>query len=152
MRHKFGVLEYVSRRQYAVYTVLFSTLVLGSAGLQDGPVSQLFSSPWTTLGMAMDDTMDNLPWFAGGKLRALNSGLSLAGAALFFSAFFVLTAGRLRDVGQSPWWALGLAISGITIPAMILFSLLPSNRPRLNRRTVSEGSVGVTPEFGSERS
>ena len=59
---------------------------------------------------------------AGGVTAALGYGPFIAGQAVLIAAWFVLHAGRLRDAGQPPGLALGIAL--LYALAMVLTLLL----------------------------
>ena len=121
------------RASYGLLTLAFAAIVVGLAAGQGGsPFISLVSEPWMVLGRSLDDLV-RVPVFVLDMLVSL----VIAGAMLWVLA--AMTARRLRDIGQSPWWAVLVLLSGIVVPSMIALSLVPST----NRGEAKAARVGL---------
>jgi len=120
----------LGRGPYGWMTLAFCLLVFVLAALQTGaPFTRLIEGPWTVLGRALDDAIKFRPW-------PLDLLMSVGVALPLMWILCALTIRRLRDLGQSPWWALLVLFSGITLPVMIVLSMVrqspepqPTDRP-----------------------
>lgn len=113
----------LGREPYGLLTAVFSGLILALAAPTGQSLTQLFSAPWMVLGRGLDDLVRLSP----GPLDGL---VSLAVGLPLLWLFCALTARRLRDLDQSPWWTVLVLVSGMTVPIMIALSIWPSAEPR----------------------
>ena len=118
------------RGTYQLFTLAFAATLFGLAATQgDAPVTQMLSAPWSVLGHALDSMIQI-------RDRVLDFIVSLGVGFVLLWGFVAMTVGRLRDIGQSPWWTVLVILSGVVVPAMIVLSLIPpANR-------VKRGGVG----------
>lgn len=138
MHSAFGFSGRVGRVAYGYLTLGFSALVLGLAASSAAPFTQLMSAPWEVIGRFLDDVIQ-----IGGSRAWLDLVLSLAVGLAIFWAFSVMTARRIRDIGQSPWWTVLVIFSGVVVPAMIVLSMIPSAGAPEQRRTGSFKTTAV---------
>ena len=120
----------LGRESYGLLTAVFAGLVFMLAAPTGQPFTQLLSSPWQVLGRSLDALVQLNP-------GPLDTMASLAIGIPLLWLFCTLTARRLRDLGQSPWWTVLLVVSGVTVPIMIALSILPSKAPRPAERAPS---------------
>ncbi len=113
----------LGRGPYGLLTAVFSGVVLALAASSGQPFFKLFDAPWMVLGRGLDDLVRLSP----GPLDGL---VSLAVGLPLLWLFCALTARRLRDLGQSPWWTILVVASGVTMPIMIALSIWPSAEAR----------------------
>ncbi|CAL1692580.1 hypothetical protein MMB232_02754 [Brevundimonas subvibrioides] len=122
------------RGAYGLFTFAFAAVVLGlAAGQSDQPFTRLASEPWTLLGGALD-ALVRIP------VPILDAVVSLGLIGAVLGVFVAMTIRRLRDIGQSPWWAVLVMLSGIVVPVMIALSLVPS----ADREAAKEGAASLT--------
>ena len=133
MQSSLGFSGRSGRASYGLLTLAFAAIVVGLAAGQGGlPFTSLASEPWTVLARSLDDLV-RIPVFFLDMLVSLVIG----GAMLWVWA--AMTVRRLRDIGQSPWWAVLVLLSGIVVPSMIALSLVPST----NREEARQARVGL---------
>lgn len=130
MAMDFGFAGRLSRGPYAAFTLLLSAAVVWQARIQGSPGVQSLDTPWTVLGRALDELVKLGLGRAGFMDLAVSVGLIM----IFGWIFSVLTARRLRDLGQSPWWAPVVLVSGFSLPIMVVLSVVGSVRPRADNR------------------
>lgn len=138
MHSAFGFSGRVGRVAYGYLTLGFSALVFIIAAPSGAPFTQLMSAPWEVIGRFLDDVIQ-----IGGNRAWLDLILSLAVGLAILWAFSAMTARRLRDVGQSPWWTVLVIFSGVVVPAMIVLSMIPSAGANEQRLTVSFKTAAV---------
>lgn len=102
---------------YGLLTIVFSGLVLMLAAPTGQPFTALLGAPWQALGRSLDSLVQLGSW-------PLDLAASLAVGLPLVWVFSALTARRLRDLGQSPWWTVVVMTSGMTVPIMIALSIL----------------------------
>lgn len=128
------------RGPYGILTLAFAAVVFGLAANQSSaPFTQLVTAPWTVIGRSLD----RLIHIGGDRASAADTFVSLAVIVLLIWVFSVLTARRLRDIGQSPWWTALVIFSGLVVPAMIVLSLVPSASPAERDRSSRLRPVGI---------
>ena len=133
MQSSLGFSGRSGRASYGLLTLAFAAIVVGLAAGQGGlPFTSLASEPWRVLARSLDDLV-RIPVVFLDMLVSLVIG----GAMLWVWA--AMTVRRLRDIGQSPWWAVLVLLSGIVVPSMIALSLVPST----NRREARQTRVGL---------
>ncbi|PZO00189.1 MAG: hypothetical protein DCF28_11855 [Alphaproteobacteria bacterium] len=142
MRFAFGFSGRSSRLPYAILTLGFATAVSALAVPSGEPLTQLLTAPWTVLGRAADNFIES----NGASVPAAAAIMSLVFFAVLLWTFWVMTARRLRDIGQSPWWTVLIMFSGVVVPAMLVLSVLPSAHKSGRAWSGSLRASAVTPD------
>lgn len=113
----------VGRLPYAALTFLFFGVTVAVAIAHgDGGATELMKSPWLALAQRMDEVVRMKPW-------AVDLIVSLALAIPLSWIVLAMTARRLRDLGQSPWWSLLVLTGAVSAPVMLVLSLVPARIP-----------------------
>lgn len=138
MQSAFGFSGRLGGVGYGYLTLGFSALVFMLATPSGAPFTQLMKAPWEVIYRFLDDVIQ-----IGGSHAWLDLVVSLAVLISMHWVFAVMTARRLRDIGQSPWWTVLVMFSGVVVPAMIALSMVPSAMVSEQRQTGSFKTAAV---------